>query len=317
MGYLQGRGIHVDKHLSNIAIAYRPFGFIADMVFPVVNVGKQSDMIKVYSQADMMRETEALRSPGTEARKVSLSVTSATYYAKNYALKVEVPIEDRVNADPIFMRDLEEGGVEYATDQLMIGKERRVATLATASANVSTVFNVVSYWTDYTNSDPLGDVWTAMDQQRDNIGYKPTGVVFSEPAWRNFSRNAEVINKIHRTGVTGGAPPVTTDQAAGLIGVQKVLVAGAMYNSNAEGLSQSLTDIWGDYTLLYYTPERPSVNFPSWGYSFRWTAPGLANWNVRRLPYDEVTQKDQVEVGYYEEEKVLVTALATLVASCG
>lgn len=317
MGYLQGRGIHVDKHLSNIAQAYRPSGFIADMVFPIVNVPKQSDMIKVYTQADQFREEEALRSPGNSARRVSLSVSSTHYYARNYALAADVTIEDRANADMAFIRDLEEGAVEFVTDKLLIGYERRVATLATNGSNVSTTFDVGSAWTDYSNSDPLGDIWTAMDQQRDYIGYKPNRAVFSEKSWRNFSRNADVINKIYKTGVDGGAPPVAANQAAELLGVEQVMVGGAMYNSNAEGLTQSLSDIWGEYVLLYYTPGRPSVNFPSWGYSFRWNAPGLANWNVRRLPFDEDKQKDSVEVGYYQDEKIIATGLATLVASCG
>lgn len=317
MAYLQGRGIHVDRHLSNIALSYRPTGFIADMVFPVVNVPKQSDMIKVYSQADQMREEDTERSPGTEAKRVSLSVTSTQYYAKNYALAADITVEDRANADQIFIQDIEKGGIEYATDKLIIGWERRIATKATTSANVSTIFTVGSDWSDYTNSDPLGDIWTAMDNQRDTIGWRPNRVVFSETAWRNFSRNADVINKIFKTGVDGGAPPVAKEQAAALLEVDQVLVGGAMYNSAAEGLSQSLTDIWGDYTLLYYTPPTPSLMFPSWGYSFRWTAPGLANWNVERHPYDTKKKIDSAEVGYYQDEAILATGLATLISSCG
>lgn len=317
MGYLQGRGIHVDRHLSNIALNYRPTGFIADRIFPVVNVPKQSDMIKVYSQADQTREEDAIRSPGTRAKRVALSVTSAQYYAKNYALAADVTIEDRANADPIFIRDLEEGAVEFVTDKLLIGFERRVAQLATTAANVSTTFTVGSDWSDYTNSDPLGDMWTALDNQRDTIGFRPNRCVFSEIAFRNFSRNAEVINKIHKTGVQGGAPPASIMEVAGLLNLQEVHVGGAMYNSNAEGLAQSLTDIWGHNVLLYYTPDRPSVNFPSWGYGFRWTAAGLANWNVERHPYNSFEKKDSVEVGYYQDEAVLANGLATLVSSAG
>ena len=318
MGYLQGRGIHVDRHLSNIALNYRPSGFIADQIFPIVPVQKQSDMIKVYRQADQLIENEALRAPGTEANRVSLGVTSEQYYARNFALGADVTVEDRANADPIFIRDLEEGAIEFVTDQLLIGYERRVAALATNASNVSTVFTVASAWTDYDNSDPLDDLWVMSDHQRDTIGYRPNRCVFSEKPWRNFSRNKEVINKIFKTGVDGGAPPVKADQAvAELLGVEKVMVAGAMYNANQEGLALSLNDIWGDYVLMYYTPDRPSINFPSWGYSFRWTAPGLQNWNVRRLPFDAAKQKDSAEVGYYQDERVLESGLATLISSAG
>lgn len=316
-GYLQGRGVHVDRHLTNIAINYRPSGFSADRIFTMVPVRYQSDMIKTYQQADTFRRNTTERAPGTRAKRVYLSVGSDSYYAKNYALAADLTIEDRANADPIFIRDQEAGAIEFVIDQLLLDQEVRVATLSTASANVSTVFQVGSYWNDYTNSDPLGDVWTAMDNQRDTIGYKPNKIAFSETSWRNFSRNDNVVNKVYKTGVTGGAPPATESQVAALIGVEEVVVGGAMYNTAAEALPQSLSDIWGDYTLLYYSPMQPSLYKPAWGYGFRWVAPGLANWNVERHPYNTFEKKDSAEVGYYQHEKVIAPALATLISSCG
>ena len=35
--------VHIDAALSNISIAYKPVGMVADMVFPSVPVDKQSD----------------------------------------------------------------------------------------------------------------------------------------------------------------------------------------------------------------------------------------------------------------------------------
>lgn len=315
MGYLQGRAIYVDQHLSNVALAYRAEGFIADEVFPVVNVDKQSGMIKTYSQADQFRDVDDKRSPGTEAKKISFEVGSESYYADNHALKADVTIEDRVNRDPAFIRDQEQGRVEFVTDKLQLNWERRVATLCTASANVSTLMLVASSWASYSVATPLSDLWTAIDQQRDTTGYRPNRAVFSEIAFRAFARNDEVIDKVHGTGVSGAGKEATPMQVAELLRMEKVLVAGGMYNSSAEGLAQSLTDIWGNYVLVYYAPMRPSVDVPSFGYSLRWAAPGLANWNAERHPYDSKIKADEVEVGYYQDEKVLATPLATLVGS--
>ena len=104
-------------------------------------------------------------------------------------------------------------------------------------------------------------------------------------------------------------------EAASLLDMESLLVASAMYNSAVEGQAQSLTDIWGNFVLIYYAPSRPSIDVPSFGYSLRWTAPGLANWNVERHPYDSVKKTDEVEVGYYQAEKILATPFATLVGS--
>ena len=52
-GYLQGRALHVDRHLSQFAINYtqEEARFIGTRLFPVVNVDKQSDIILTFSQA--------------------------------------------------------------------------------------------------------------------------------------------------------------------------------------------------------------------------------------------------------------------------
>jgi hypothetical protein len=314
MSYLQGRAIHVDKHLSQIAINYKPTGFIADQIFPLVMVEKQSDMIKTYNQGDLWRRDNTIRAPGTEANKVSIQVGSDSYICKNYALKAQVTIEDRANADPIFIRDLEEGRVIYVTDKIKIDWEARAAGIVTNPINVSTQSMVGSAWTDYVNSDPLGDIWERRDAIEDNTGYKPNRAAFSGTAWRNFSRNNSVIDKIYKTGVSGGAMPATESQAARLLEMDKVLVARSFYNAGEEGQDLSLSRIWGDNVLLYYVPDRPSREFPSYGYTFRWRGKGLPDMNVQRHPYDSRRHTDDLEVGFYQDEKIISIQLGALIS---
>ena len=105
--YLQGRAIHVDQHLTQIAMNYRPQGLIADQIAPVITVGKQSDMIKTYNQGDLWRIEDSLRSPGTAANKTGFQVGSDNYSARNFAIGFDLTVEDRANAEPVFIRDLE------------------------------------------------------------------------------------------------------------------------------------------------------------------------------------------------------------------
>jgi len=313
--YLQGRGIHVDRHLTNVAINYRPQGFIADRIFPVVGVEKQTNMIKTYTQADLFRQERTLRAPGTEANKISNQVGSDSYVALNYALKADVTLEDRANADLAFIRDLEEGRVMRVMDALALDWEVRIKNNVTNTSNVGTNTAVSSAWTDLTNSDPLGDVWTQMDNVEGATGYRPNRVLFSGDAWRYFSRNDAVIDKVNQTGVTGGGLTASVEQAARLLQVDEVLVGNAYENTAEEGIAQSLSRIWGDEVLCYYAPSRPSIELPSFGYSFRWTGNGLPNMTVERHPYNSITKTDEVEVGYYQDEKVTSTALAALLVN--
>jgi len=315
MSYTQGRSLHVDKYLSNVAINYRPQGMIADLIFPMVGVGNQSDLIKTYSQADLFRIEDDKRSPGTQANRIQLQVGSDFYFANNYALKGEVTVEDRKNADPAFIRDLEATKVMNIKDKLMMQWELRLSSIVTNATNVNTIYLVGSAWADYTNSNPWADVNTALDYFWDSTGYKANNILFGEEAWRNAKRNDTIINKTKSTGVDGGDMDATESQVAALFGVDRVLVGAGQYNSADEGQGLSLTSLWGDDVFIYYAPTRPNLETPSYGYSFRWTKPGLANMSVERHPFDSKTKTDEFEVGYYQDEKVTATSFGITISS--
>jgi len=313
MGVPQGQVIHVDRHLTNLAMNYRPEGFIADQIFPLVRVPKQSDMIKTYLKNDLYTIENDIRAPGAEANQINFEVGSDNYYCRNYALKVPTTIEDRVNADPMFVRDTEQGRVLFIQDKLHLGWENRTSSQLTASANVSTVFTVGSAWNDYTNSRPLEDVWTAMDEQTDSTAYRPNHHAAGEQAWRSFSRNSQVIDKVNGTGVSGGGKNATKEQAAQLLEAEKVVVGAAFKSTAEEGLDAALVQFWADKWLMYYAPLRPSIEVPSFGYTFRWAAKGIANMTVERHAYSSTKKSDEIETGYYQDEKITDSTLGTLI----
>ena len=65
MGAATGRDLHIDVTLSNMAMGYRPEGFIADMIFPTVLVPKQSDLYNIFDRGDRLRVEDTTRAPGT------------------------------------------------------------------------------------------------------------------------------------------------------------------------------------------------------------------------------------------------------------
>ena len=95
MGRATGRDLHIDVPLSNIAMQYRPMDMIADLVAPVVPVGKQSDSYPVWDQGDALRVESDVRAPGTPARKITRDVSTDTYFATNYALAVDLTLEEK------------------------------------------------------------------------------------------------------------------------------------------------------------------------------------------------------------------------------
>jgi len=311
-GYQQGRALHIDHHLSNAAINYRPAGFLADRIFPVVQVPKQSDTYVIFEQADLFRRENTRRARGGEANKIHSRVSSAGFYCNNFALKADVTLEDRANADPIFVQQFEEGRVHRVQDALFLDWELRVANQVTNPANVGSSTAVGSAWDDHANSDPLMDVWEAIDNVELATGYRPNRALFSGTAWRNFRRNQAVIDKATNPHVTGGGLYPSTRQVEDLLEMQ-VLVGNAWHNAAEEAQAMNLSQIWGDHVLVYYAPEAPNMESPSFGYYFRWAAPGLPNMQVERHPFDSRRHCYEVEIGYYQDEVVTAKPLGFLI----
>lgn len=295
-----GRDIHIDKVLSNMAIGYKPEGFIADQIMPTVPVDKQSDIYAVFSRADRLRRQDTNRSRGAEANRIEQSVSSGTFYCENYALKAPVTLEDKKNADPMYLQNLIEGRTELVLDGLLLDWEVRVANQVTNTANVGSSSSVDSAWN--AAGDPLGDVNTGIDNVQDSTGMKPNQVTFGLSAWRSFRRDSNVRNLIFGNNNGGGYP--STAQVADLLDIAKVQVGGAFQNTGEEDLAESLSKIWDDVVLIAYTAERPNIERPSFAYAFRWTQPGLPNMMVERHPFDSRKKSEEVEVGYYQDEVI-------------
>lgn len=295
--------LHIDAALSEVALGYRPDGFIADMVFPIVQVGKQSDLYTIWSRADRLRRNDTKRAPATEAKRIEESVSSDTYFANNYALKSSIPIEDFANADPMYLDNLNEGKTELIMDGLLIDWEVRLANQVTSGTNVGSYSAVASAWNDGgAGSDPIGDINTMLDNVQYSTGKRPNRLTFGLKAWQTLRRHVDVRNIIF--GVNNGGGYASREQVANLFEVDEILVGGAFQNTAGEGLTEQLQSIWGDHVLAHYTPMSASKDRPAFGYAFRWASAGLPNFQVERHPYDSKKKAQDVEVGYYQDEKI-------------
>lgn len=310
-----GRDLYLDLPLSQTIMDYRQDGMIADLIAPVVNVNKQSGAITEFSQGDRWRVVDDKRAPGTEAKRFSIDVSSQLYYCNNYALQMGVTIEDRANADPVFAAKLIEGRAQMIVDKLNLNWENRVSLQVTSTSNVGSSAAVSSIWsTPEGDGNPLVDLNTAIDNVRYATGYRPNRMIFGAKAWDSFRRHKNVRNLIFGTNNGGGY--ANTAQAREIFEMERVEVAGMFKNSAEENIAASIANIWGPSVLVYYAPPTPSIDRPSFMYTYRLAAPGIPNMQVERHPYNSKTKTDDVEVGVYQDEKVVGSRFAFLVQSC-
>lgn len=303
MGGNTGRALHIDRALTNMAMGYRPAGFIADMIFPIVPVTNQSDLYYEFSRADRIRREDTRRAPGSPANRVRESVSSGSYYCPNYALSAPAVIEDKANADPVIITNIINGRTRYVLDKLALDMEYRVASMVNSTTNVGSSAAVSSAWNGA--GDVIGNINAAVDNVMDANGVSDASnihVAMGIDAWRSARRDSTVRNLINGTNNGGGF--ATRRQFQELLEIGDLHVGGAYENTGQEGLSEAVSKIWGDNVLVYYAPPAPSIEQPSFGYNFRWVANGIANMQVERHPYDSIIKAELIEVGYYQDEKI-------------
>lgn len=311
-----GRDLHIDTVLSNIVIGRRPQGYIADQLLPVLNVRKQSDIYYKRNWKENFQYVPNLtaRAPGTKSKEVFWTVSSDTYFAKNYALSTHWTTEDEVNADDSIQLNQESS--EYVTDRLLIDYEARVAGIANTAANVATTTNVATAWSNVTGSRPYDDLSNEIENFRVRTGYRPNVMVVPEQVATYLRRSDQIRDQLF--GDRGGV--ASDEQVASLLKVQKILVPEIMVNTAGVGEtlagSGTLAPVWGNYVHLAYVSPLPGRKVDTWMQAFRWTDPRFGvPFAIRRFPFDSETLSQKIEGSYYQAEKVISTDLATRIAS--
>lgn len=319
---LTGRAAHHDVPLSRFAVqafqAGPASGYIASALFPEVKVSKQNDKYYTIDKASYMRTNNAQRSRGAPANRVEWKVSSEQYFAENYALADEIPLEDIDNADNVL--EVRQGSAAFIVDQLMRDKEIRVAAKVTTAANVGSSVNVQSLtgttanqWTAVKSADILGQVGTATAFIQQNTGIVPNTMVLDWESYDLMTRNERLLELFKYS--QGGK--MRDDDLKKLFGIQTILIGNAVKNTAEEGAAAVMAPVWGDNCLIcYVNPSVKSKRVATFGLGMAWKPAGLpTNMDVKRSRIEEAGSEhvEVIEAGYYEDQKIVGQELSYLI----
>lgn len=297
--------VHVDMALTNVSIAYKNSGLVADMLFPMVPVNKQSNKYFVYSK-DRFRVKEDARRPGAKANEIVWDLSTDQYYAEGHALAQAIPDELRSNADQAV--DMDVDTTENLTDSIDLQREILAATKAT-NASVITQTSSGDAWDGA--GTPVADVETAKATIRLATGVEPNTLLLSYPVFQKTRRNSEVLATIQYVQPTT-VSSLTAQQLASVFGVDSVLVAGAIKNTADEGATDAMDWVWGKNALLFYRPPSMGLRTLSLGAEFRWLFGANTQGVLVKRYRDESRTADVVEVQRYHDLKIVAAPAAYL-----
>ena len=287
---------HIDRALTNISVAYMQdaSAFIADKVFPVVPVTRQSDIYYQYSRADFLRDEAAQRAAGTESAGGDYGVEAKDpYFCRKHAFHMDITPEMRANYDEPLNADKD--ATDFVTQKMLIRREMEWANTyfktgvwgteyaGAAAAGAATK----TYWNADTGATIIQDITDASIAMAGKTGFRPNTLVMSPAVFNAMKNNVDILDRIKYTqkGV------VTTDLLATLFEVDKVLVAWSIVNSAAKGKAESTDFVTGKHALLCYSAPSPALRKPSAGYIFSWSGlEGVGGYGNRivRLPMEHL-----------------------------
>lgn len=300
---------HIDRALTNVSVAYLQdaSAFIADKVFPIVPVKRQSDVFYTYNKGDFMRDEAQVRGAGTESAGGDYGVeASDPYYCRKHAFHKDITEEERANYDEPLNADTD--AADFVSQKMLIRREMAWAskffTTGVWGTEVAGVADGASdgqtlQW-DLPTSNPIKDITDASVAMAAATGFKPNTLVLSPHAFNALKNHEDILDRIKYTqkGI------VTTDLLATLFEVEHVYVAWGVVNSAARGAADSVDFIMGKHALLCYAAPRPALKKPSAGYIFAWTGlegSGAYGNRIVRLPMDQLglgTERIEGEIAF-------------------
>ena len=294
------QNVHKDTILTNISIMYRNADYVGTQLLPIVPVKKKSDIYYVYdSKADRFRIPVTLRAPRTESRTVDWKVTEYGYNCYEHALNSLIDDIEKDNADKPL--NLQVDTVEFLTDIITLGLEKRIKDILTLEANLAAHSLGSKTWDIYANSNkssPIADIETGKAAIHQVIFREPNVLLLGKAVYDKLKHHPDILDRIKyvQKGV------VTPELMASVFEIEKVIVGKAGYNTAKEGKDESLSYLWGKNAILAYVEPRPGIKKFSLGYVFQ-----SQKFQTRRARI-EVKHSDWFEVGSIQDEKMVAKA---------
>lgn len=310
---------HIDRALTNISVAYMQGddAFIADKVFPIINVTKQSDVYFVYSKADMFRDEVQERGRGAESAGGDWNFELADpYHCRKYAYHYDITQEEKVNYDkPI---DVDRDTTEWLTQKMLLKREMDFSKKFFKTGVWGRDVTVTDKWTSQT-SDPVKFVNDEMLRMAENSGRKPNFAIMSPDVLYALKNHEAIMDRIKYTqkGI------ITLDLIASLFELEKIYVPWGIVNKGPQtpgydDLKTDMSFIYKGSMLLGHRAKRPSLKTPSAGYIFAWTGlEGASSYGSRmvRIKMDQLglgTERLEMEMAY--DQKVICKDMGVFVS---
>ncbi len=305
--------VHANKLLTNVAIAHKASGFIADRVFADVPVNKQTDSFVIFdAERRALKQSHDIRGPGDAPFMVDYDVGSETYRCDPHALSHLIPDELRANADPPIQ--LTVNAIRFLMEKMLTFQEVNCKAKLDAVLVSNQTAAAAFVWTDVVNGVPLTDVETGIHRIEDETGLRPNFIGMDSKVFDAARRHPTILERTVYGGTNASPAEVSEAALAGIFGVDEVLVSKtALVNAAVKGQSTtSITRVWSNDVYIGFRPLRPALMEPALGYRFIWRpfSGGVGGFLVAEDRHEAARRRSDVVTveKHYDQKITLATA---------
>jgi len=308
MPLLTPSAVHIDQPLSNLTLAYvqEQTNFVADKVFPVVGVQRQSDKYYIYDRANMNRSGDVKKlAPRTEVNRIGMAVSNSAYYADVYGIGMDFDEQTIANEDA--MLEIRAAGAQTLINRVLIEREEQFASTFFNAGVWTTDVTPANLWSDYTNSTPISDVTNgSRTMQLTSGGFKPNTMVVGKEVRDILVNHPDILARLNGGSTINNPALITDGKLAEIFGVENFFVMEAVKNGAVEGLAEANAFIGGKNALLVHTPRASGLMTPAAGLTFAWNnIPSVNNLGITvesfsddALKRQQVAEHIQVKMAY-------------------
>ena len=310
--------VHISEPLTQMAIAwFQENPGVAGQEFPLIPVTKSLDAYHIWDLDDILRREAKKRAPGSPSAGADFRIDNTTYKTHKYALHSDLPWDTLDESDDSLR-------LESNTTLALMKKVMMEFEAVWAAANFLTGVwatdqtGAVDFtkW-DVGGSTPIVDMRAAIRLVQKRTGFRPNTITFGADVWDVIVDHTNFVDRVKATNTSAPAV-ITRELVAGILEVDRVLVAEMVEVTSVEGAAATTTDfiVDGEGVLISYAAAAPSTEVPSAGYTFARTGrtvPNGSGVSVNRFDID-ANEATRVEAQGEWDTKVTAPELGLFMA---
>ncbi len=282
--------------------------FVATRIAPVVEVDSAFGNWARIPLKELLKTQNTNRNANGSYGRANRNFKPETFATVEHGFEERVDDRNAVTFGSYF--DAELIAAAFCRHVVLQGLEQRTITALIAGVYAATAAGTA--WTTPASATPIDNVRTAALAIFARTGVWPNQLTLSKTTFEYLKDNAQIIDRLKYAGFQNPNRDNINEQAvAQALGLQEVLVAGAVYNSANEGQAASLATIWPAATALLAVSARTSNPMePCFARIFHWGGDGSSIGTAFESYRDETVRGDIVRARMQTDEKIMFTEAA-------